>query len=54
MQPTQVSGVSECIIMGIPIPLGTGIFRMLQRTPKITLPKAAPLLFPACDKKLGL
>jgi DNA-directed RNA polymerase III subunit RPC1 len=27
-----ISGVSECIIMGIPIPLGTGLFKLLQRS----------------------
>ena len=48
-----VAGVSECIIMGIPIPLGTGIFKLLQRTPKVTLPKAMPLLFPPVDARLG-
>lgn len=26
----QVEGVSECIIMGIPMPTGTGLFRVLQ------------------------
>ena len=44
-----VAGVSECIIMGIPIPLGTGIFKLLQRTPKVILPPTAPLLFPTSD-----
>jgi len=29
-----IAGVSECIIMGIPIPLGTGLFKLLQRCPK--------------------
>jgi len=42
-----VAGVSECIIMGIPIPLGTGMFKLLQRTPKVKLPKTQPLLFPS-------
>ena len=41
-----VVGVSECIIMGIPIPLGTGLFKLLQRVPKVALPKSEPLLFP--------
>ena len=27
----QVKGVSECIIMGKPIPLGTGVMRLLHR-----------------------
>jgi hypothetical protein len=26
-----IVGVSECIIMGTPIPLGTGLFKMLYR-----------------------
>uniref|UniRef100_A0A7S1XTP6 DNA-directed RNA polymerase subunit n=1 Tax=Phaeomonas parva TaxID=124430 RepID=A0A7S1XTP6_9STRA len=26
-----ITGVSECIIMGIPIPLGTGLFKLLRR-----------------------
>ena len=41
-----IDGVSECIIMGIPIPLGTGLFKLLQRVPKVALPKSEPLLFP--------
>jgi len=49
-----VAGVSECIIMGIPIPLGTGIFKLLQRTKKEELPKSKPLIFPTVDKKLQM
>ena len=26
----QVAGVSECIIMGVPIPLGTGLFKLVH------------------------
>ncbi|KAI9222317.1 DNA-directed RNA polymerase III subunit C1 [Blastocladiella britannica] len=39
-----VEGVSECIIMGIPMPIGSGIFKLVQKveTTKITRP---PLLF---------
>jgi DNA-directed RNA polymerase III subunit RPC1 len=48
-----VAGVSECIILGIPIQLGTGLFKMLHRTPKVKLPKAAPLLFPSREKHLS-
>jgi len=29
-----IVGVSECIIMGIPIPLGTGLFKLLRAVPK--------------------
>merc|ERR1712086_239214 len=50
----SVAGASECIIMGIPIPLGTGIFKLLQRMPKVTLPRAATPLFPSCEKHLTL
>jgi DNA-directed RNA polymerase III subunit RPC1 len=34
-----IVGVSECIIMGIPIPLGTGLFKLLK---KATAPVAKP------------
>lgn len=27
----KIVGVSECIIMGVPIPLGTGLFKVLHR-----------------------
>jgi DNA-directed RNA polymerase III subunit RPC1 len=27
----HIEGVSECIIMGIPVPLGTGLFKVLHR-----------------------
>lgn len=27
----MIEGVSECIIMGIPMPIGTGLFRLRQR-----------------------
>jgi len=39
-----VAGVSECIITGVPMPVGTGIFKMLQRVPKVPLPRSAPLM----------
>ena len=26
-----IEGVSECIIMGVPMPIGTGSFKVLQR-----------------------
>jgi len=48
----KIAGVSECIIMGIPIPVGTGLFKMLQRVPKIVLPKSEPLLFSDCEKHI--
>mmetsp|Transcript_2271 Transcript_2271/g.6882 ORF Transcript_2271/g.6882 Transcript_2271/m.6882 type:complete len:722 (+) Transcript_2271:1-2166(+) len=47
-----IRGVSECIILGIPIPLGTGIFKLLQQVPKAVLPKSEPLLLPSTEKRL--
>jgi DNA-directed RNA polymerase III subunit RPC1 len=48
----DVTGVSECIIMGIPMPVGTGLFKLMQQPNKVegeggvkALPKRpAPLL----------
>ena len=39
-----VAGVSECIIMGIPIPLGTGLFKLLQKAERPVLPPRKRLL----------
>jgi hypothetical protein len=33
-QKDSISGVSECIIMGIPMSIGTGLFKLLHK-PKI-------------------
>jgi DNA-directed RNA polymerase III subunit RPC1 len=30
----SIVGVSECIIMGVPIPIGTGLFKLLLHPPK--------------------
>lgn len=30
----DIVGVSECIIMGIPVPLGTGLFKIIHKYPK--------------------
>ncbi|TPX69397.1 DNA-directed RNA polymerase [Spizellomyces sp. 'palustris'] len=42
-----INGVSECIIMGVPMGIGTGLFRLLRKTDeekdKLRLPR--PLLF---------
>ena len=29
----SIEGVSECIIMGVPMPIGTGLFKILQQYP---------------------
>nr|CCA19646.1 DNAdirected RNA polymerase III largest subunit puta [Albugo laibachii Nc14]CCA23078.1 RNA polymerase III putative [Albugo laibachii Nc14] len=39
-----IVGVSECIIMGIPIPIGTGIFKLLRRVEKPKIRHHTPLL----------
>ena len=40
-----IDGVSECIIMGIPIPLGTGFFKLLHMVHGSKPPsRGAPLL----------
>ncbi|XP_037084098.1 LOW QUALITY PROTEIN: DNA-directed RNA polymerase III subunit RPC1-like [Pollicipes pollicipes] len=38
-------GVSECIIMGMPTSLGTGLFKLLQKTTKVSAPPQRKLLF---------
>jgi len=49
---TPIKGVSECIIMGVPIKLGTGLFELLQRTPKPKLPPPhEKLLFPSLGRR---
>ncbi len=40
----QVVGVSECIIMGVPMGIGTGLFKVLQDTFGARLPPPATTL----------
>jgi DNA-directed RNA polymerase III subunit RPC1 len=41
-----IDGVSECIIMGTPMPIGTGLFKLLQRVPRSAkTPTQRSLLF---------
>jgi len=44
-QKDAIRGVSECIIMGIPMPVGTGLMRLLQKPKPFTLPPRRKLLF---------
>lgn len=37
-----INGVSECIIMGIPIPIGTGLFKLIKRATKSSQPEPMP------------
>jgi DNA-directed RNA polymerase III subunit RPC1 len=40
----KIEGVSECIIMGIPVPLGTGLFKILHRPKRVQLSRRTLLL----------
>ncbi|CAH1406139.1 unnamed protein product [Nezara viridula] len=44
-QTDAITGVSESIIMGIPMQIGTGLFKLLHRTEKEKEFKRRPLLF---------
>lgn len=39
----QIDGVSECIIMGVPVPLGTGLCDLVQRYAPRAVASAATL-----------
>nr|WCZ58691.1 DNA-directed RNA polymerase III subunit RPC1 [Seculamonas ecuadoriensis] len=48
-------GVSECIIMGTPVPLGTGIFKLLQRHSKpVKIHTARSSLVDSLDSKFHI
>lgn len=49
-----VSGVSECIIMGIPMNIGTGLFKLLHKADKDPSPVKRPLLFDNADFHIPL
>lgn len=49
-----VSGVSECIIMGIPMNIGTGLFKLLHKAEKDPSPVKRPLLFDNADFHIPL
>ncbi|KAI8635919.1 hypothetical protein BD408DRAFT_426964 [Parasitella parasitica] len=40
-----IVGVSEQIIMGIPMSIGTGLFKLIQKSMKNNIPSSRPLLF---------
>lgn len=37
-----IDGVSECIIMGIPVPVGSGMFKLLKRATRASAPTPVP------------
>jgi DNA-directed RNA polymerase III subunit RPC1 len=41
----HIAGVSECIITGVPMKLGTGLFKMLHEPQKSTVPKRRKPVF---------
>ncbi|KAL6087520.1 hypothetical protein STEG23_022173 [Scotinomys teguina] len=44
-QKDSVCGVSECIIMGIPMNIGTGLFKLLHKANRDPKPPRRPLIF---------
>lgn len=53
-QKDSVCGVSECIIMGIPMNIGTGLFKLLHKADKDPSPVKRPLLFDCPDFHIPL
>ncbi|KAF7660180.1 hypothetical protein LDENG_00287920, partial [Lucifuga dentata] len=53
-QKDSVCGVSECIIMGIPMNIGTGLFKLLHKADKDPSPLKRPLLFENTDFHIPL
>lgn len=51
-QEDQITGVSESIILGIPMSLGTGFFKMLHKADRVPLPKKKPLMFDSPDFRI--
>ncbi len=41
----DIDGVSECIILGVPISLGTGLFKLVRRADDTSVPPVRALLF---------
>jgi len=50
-QEDEIHGVSECIIMGKPMCLGTGVFKLLHKHVKKTEPTLRNTIFESCFKK---
>ncbi|XP_067828587.1 DNA-directed RNA polymerase III subunit RPC1 isoform X1 [Heptranchias perlo] len=48
-QKDSVCGVSECIIMGIPMNIGTGLFKLLHKANKDPDPPKRPLIFDSTE-----
>lgn len=50
----SIEGVSECIIMGVPMSIGTGLFKLIRRADDDALPPKRPLLFDDPDLRRAL
>jgi DNA-directed RNA polymerase III subunit RPC1 len=48
-QKDTINGVSECIIMGIPMTVGTGIMKLLHKPNHYTPPQPRNILFDTKD-----
>ena len=44
-QKDEISGVSECIIMGIPMAVGTGLMKLLHKPEPYSKPRRRKVLF---------
>jgi DNA-directed RNA polymerase III subunit RPC1 len=53
-QEDRVCGVSECIIMGVPMTIGTGIFKMLHKVDTPVVIRRRKPLFDAPEFRLKL
>lgn len=53
-QTDKINGVSENIIMGMPAPIGTGIFKLLHKPFSVDqTPESEPLLFETTLKEIS-
>ena len=52
-QKDEISGVSECIIMGIPMAVGTGLMKLLHKPEPYSMPRRRKVLFES-DKNFRL
>ena len=50
----SIVGVSECVILGIPMPVGTGLFSLIQKVEKLALPQPKPTLLSSIPKRINL
>jgi DNA-directed RNA polymerase III subunit RPC1 len=53
-QRDSIEGVSESIIMGMPMPLGTGLFRLIRKSGREERPERRKLLFDDPERHIPL